>query len=553
MSTQIGSKECKDCGSSDACKIFQDDDKIDSYCFACETYFPPEENNVLPIKKATKTQSIPMDTNLINSLPTMAIADRKLRKETVEKFNVKVAMSETTQGVIDEHYYPDTLKGKLIGYEVRKCQAKQFKSIGDRKGEYDLWGQSHAAAGRKLFITEGRLDAMSLYQAIVDVRPEKYSSFEPAVVSLTRGVSHAVKDLMFAREFTGKYTEVVLAFDQDAAGEQAAREVLKVFPRFKVATFSENDPSAMVVNGKEKELYQSCVWDASYIRQGQVVDVEDIMEKAMERPKVGIPFPWPTLTKACFGVRPHHLHVVAAAPKIGKTDWQHQMVHHLCYSEGQKVGIFDLENSPVRTAKKIASKEAKLDFTRPDKEYDDQFLRDSLVSLQGKVRFYDRGASRDWSDIRVAIEEMHLLDGINIFMLDPITALISRYSASEANDKLNEICTDMADLVSLYPITIFCFSHVNPKPKGSKPHEAGAKCFSSELTGSRAIEKWFHYGHGIARDRTDDCPPEEKNVSKFYSLFDREYGQSYNADVYYDEDSVSYLETTSSFIGWKNK
>ena len=148
---------------------------------------------------------------------------------------------------------------------------------------------------------------------------------------------------------------------------------------------------------------------------------------------------------------------------------------------------------------------------------------------------------------------MHLLDGINIFMLDPITALISRYSASEANDKLNEICTDMADLVSLYPITIFCFSHVNPKPKGSKPHEAGAKCFSSELTGSRAIEKWFHYGHGIARDRTDDCPPEEKNVSKFYSLFDREYGQSYNADVYYDEDSVSYLETTSSFIGWKNK
>ena len=82
---------------------------------------------------------------------------------------------------------------------------------------------------------------------------------------------------------------------------------------------------------------------------------------------------------------------------------------------------------------------------------------------------------------------MHLLDGISLFFIDPLTALISRYNSSEANDKLNEICTDMADLVNLYPITLFCYSHVNPKPKGSKPHETGAKVLSSEFTVSRAM------------------------------------------------------------------
>jgi len=137
---------------------------------------------------------------------------------------------------------------------------------------------------------------------------------------------------------------------------------------------------------------------------------------------------------------------------------------------------------------------------------------------------------------------MHLLDNINIFFIDPLTALISRFSSSEANDKLNEICTDMADLVQNYPITIFCYSHVNPKPKGAKTHEQGGKVLSSEFTGSRAMEKWFHYGHGIMRDRTEECPPERKNMSTFQMLFDREYGQSYSCDVYFDEETVTYLE-----------
>ena len=217
-------------------------------------------------------------------------------------------------------------------------------------------------------------------------------------------------------------------------------------------------------------------------------------------------------------------------------------MHHLVYKEKVKVGVFDLENSPVKTAKKLASKEAKIDFTRPDREYSDELLHSTLMSLDGMVRFYDRGGSREWDDIRIAMEEMHLLDGINIFILDPLTALVSRYSASEANDKLNEIATDMADFVNKYPVTLFCYSHVNPKPKTSKPHEAGARVYSSEFTGSRAMEKWFHYGHGISRDRTEECPLERKNISEFYMLFDRDFGQSYLCDVYFDEATVTYLE-----------
>jgi len=547
MMTSLYKTSCPECGSSDARQVFlNDEEQKDSYCFACLTYFPPDNET----KEKIIYEEKPMKVEDIKEFPVSAIPDRKIRKETCELFDVRVGVSEEDGKTITHHYYPDHSKGRLVGHEVKEVETKKFRSVGDRKGELDLWGQHKCKGGKKLFITEGRLDAMSLYQAIIDNTPEKYRKYPPSVVSLTRGCSGAVKDLLNNREFIDNYQEVVLCFDQDSAGQKAVKEVLKVFPTFKVAKFELKDASDMYVAGLSRDLYQQTVWDSSVERQGQVVDVEDIIEKAMEKPKMGLSFPWPTVTKACFGIRPHTIHVVAAAPKLGKTDHEHQLVHHLVYNEHTKVGMFDLENSPVKTAKKLASKQKKKDFTRPGVEYTDEELKEGLESLNKKVRFYDRGGSREWEDIRIAIEEMHLLDGIDIFIIDPLTALISRYSASEANDRLNEICTDMADLINKYPITIFCYSHVNPKPKGSKPHEAGAKVYSSEITGSRALEKWFNYGHGISRDRTDECPEERKNMSEFYMLFDRDFGQSYKCDVYYDEPTVTYLEPER--VGYEN-
>jgi twinkle protein len=126
---------------------------------------------------------------------------------------------------------------------------------------------------------------------------------------------------------------------------------------------------------------------------------------------------------------------------------------------------------------------------------------------------------------------------------------VSMYTSSEANDMLNSIMTEMADLVMKYPITILCYTHVNPKPKTSTPHEKGAAVLSSEFTGSRAMEKWSHYAWGIRRDRSPDCPDERKNLSTFDLLFDRDFGQTASFDVYFDEPTVSYLEPTRAIAG----
>lgn len=71
----------------------------------------------------------------------------------------------------------------------------------------------------------------------------------------------------------------------------------------------------------------------------------------------------------------------------------------------------------------------------------------------------------------------------------------------------------MADLVNKYPITIFAFTHLNPKMKGVKSHEEGGKVLSQEFSGSRACEKWSNLGLGIERDRSDACPEENETTA----------------------------------------
>jgi twinkle protein len=102
--------------------------------------------------------------------------------------------------------------------------------------------------------------------------------------------------------------------------------------------------------------------------------------------------------------------------------------------------------------------------------------------------------------------------------------------------------TDLADLVNTYPITVICFSHVNPPLKGSKSHEEGGKILSGQFTGSRALEKWSHLGLGLERDRSADCPPDKVNHSIVKILYDRDFGASGSVDMFYDIDTTEYLE-----------
>ena len=269
---------------------------------------------------------------------------------------------------------------------------------------------------------------------------------------------------------------------------------------------------------------------------------DSLIEKALVRPKMGLSTCWPSLDKLTYGLHSHQIVVFGSYPKAGKSEWKNQLIYHITQHHNRPVGVYDLEVHPIKTLKQIASKEAKTNFLKPDNDYDDKLLSNALDKFKGKLYLYDRTGSRDWLDIKACIIEQHLLDNVCEFFLDPLTALISRFSSSEANDRLNEIMTDLADLVNTYPITVICFSHVNAPNKGSKSHEEGGKILSGQFTGSRALEKWSHLGLGLERDRSADCPVEQINHSTIKILYDRDFGASGSVDMFYDVETTEYLE-----------
>ena len=236
---------CPDCGSSDGNQVYSyDNQPDDSYCFACQTYFPPNDN-VTSIRPKQKVKEMNID---YSKLPFRELSDRGIRKDIAELYNVRVALSEADGKTITHHYYPDTKSGEVTGYEVREVATKDFKALGDRKGAVDLWGKNLASknGSNKLFITEGRCDAMALYQVITDNTPSKYKQYLPSVVSLTRGASSALKDMVNNRDFVEKYNEVILVLDNDEAGNKATKDIIKSFPLFKVANLPLKDANDML-------------------------------------------------------------------------------------------------------------------------------------------------------------------------------------------------------------------------------------------------------------------------------------------------------------------
>ncbi len=81
-------------------------------------------------------------------------------------------------------------------------------------------------------------------------------------------------------------------------------------------TFGEKDPCDMNFKDKSDE-FKKAFWKAAPNKPSQIVTVDDIYEKALALPEVGLSFPWPTATEKTLGIRRGEIHVVGAAPKIG--------------------------------------------------------------------------------------------------------------------------------------------------------------------------------------------------------------------------------------------
>ena len=177
---------------------------------------------------------------------------RGISEDTARKFDYQ-STTIADKSVEIANYFRD---GELVAQKLRGPD-KQFKWVG-KAGNAPLWGQWlwKSKGGKRLVITEGEVDAMTVCQVQGGTWP---------AVSLPSGSAGAVKAIKDNWEFVTSYEEIVLMFDEDDAGRDAAKKVAEIMPpgKCKIATLPFKDANDCMREGKSKAIINA-IWEAQH-------------------------------------------------------------------------------------------------------------------------------------------------------------------------------------------------------------------------------------------------------------------------------------------------
>tara|TARA_Y100000114_G_scaffold50443_2_gene46062 strand:- start:12533 stop:14266 length:1734 start_codon:yes stop_codon:yes gene_type:complete len=577
MSVKISGKLIKhipctsaSCTSSDGMALYKKESgEIDGYCFVCGHFDPSplESGQVLdqaqPSTAHSHSSAIAAKAEVRSSLnihqvsecPSLPILDRGIKQFTVDFYEVKTILNgydgKTPVATCFPYYKYDGPTPKLSGYKKRLIEDKIFTSIGDTKETMLFGAQKFLSGGKRLYITEGEMDCLALYQVLKELASPEFRHLEPCVVSLPHGAKSAANAIHANQKFINQFEETILVFDQDEPGREAANEVCSFMdPRkTKIATFSEKDPNDMLMLGKAQELKWAVLTKAKHYQPEGITTSSKLLTEALSPQLDGRPWPWPTLTKLTHGRRPG-LYGIGAGVGIGKTEFFHELIYFIAETEKKPLGIFLLEEAPQRTLRDAAGKHLNTPLHRPDIHCDSKDVESAIARFSEpteKLYLFDHKGSRDWDTIYSQCKYLAAVHGVRDIIIDPLTAIISH---EENTDRmLHKIMADMAVLTQApYNCTVYYSSHLNEPPRDRIPHEEGGRVKESHFAGSRAMIRFSNLILGLERNK-QDIDVVQRNTTICRVLKDRDFGTATGEtfEIYYNPETGRYLEENEDF------
>ena len=206
-----------------------------------------------------------------------AIPDRRISQGIAQKFGVTVEFS--SEGKIVKHHYPyyDKDSNTPTGTKVRQVENKGFYATGNFDNVGLFGQQAFKEGGKYITITEGEADALAVSEMFDGKWP---------VVSIRSGASGAVKDIKANLEWLESFENVVVCFDNDKAGQEAAQSVLSLFTpnKAKNVTLPMKDAGDMLRAKKVADFVKEW-WNAKSYRPDGIVSGLDTWNLLLEQQK----------------------------------------------------------------------------------------------------------------------------------------------------------------------------------------------------------------------------------------------------------------------------
>jgi len=529
---------CENCGSSDAKALYDDGQ---THCYACDTHGRIDKNTGEFMKAQPKVVKMEQMTN--QTFTYSAITDRRISLETCRKYGVGISRSGT---VIDHHKYKYyNSSGDHVASKFRRTQDKAFWSEGDLSSCV-LFGQNLFNQGGKFItICEGEIDAMSAYELMGSKWPS---------ISLKNGATSAVKNCKDALEYLNKFETIVLSFDNDKPGREAAEKVARLFEpnKCKIMNLELKDANEYLKTG-QREKFTQAWWNAKTYTPAGIINLKDLRGSLFEEDySETCMYPWPQMNEKTYGMRTGELVCFTSGAGMGKSSVMRELMYHLMHNTKDNIGILALEENTKNTAWNIMSVEAdaRLYIREIREKYTPKQIEDWFDDTVGSGRFFafDHFGSVENDEILDRVRYMAKALDIKWVVLDHLSILVSgQEDNGDERKSIDILMTKLRSLVEETGIGLLLVSHLR-RPSGDRGHEDGREVSLSHLRGSASIA---HLSDSvIALERNQQADDEiEANTTTVRILKNRYTGDTGVACyLHYNKDTGRMTQIDNPFL-----
>jgi twinkle protein len=506
---------------------------------------------VVPITKAIEKKKTFTDINDVKYEPlgTKAIKymeSRGISKKTLDVFGVKQTMRTASNGVYCEHYvfeyYDEKGTRPYVSYRyVGEPMSNEDKGgcIPDTKAI--LWNMDKVDTQKELIITEGQIDAMSVYEA----------GFKN-VVSIPAGANN-LNWIEYCYDWLSSVKKFVLLIDDDKAGYQFADNASKRLgaERCMVVTCAGyNDPNDFLKSEGADKLSRFLQDEVSK----KLLGFTNMGKRNKKSNKISIPFEtgFRDVDRHLEDLKTSEISIILARTNEGKSTFGSQVIAH-ALGQNEKVFLYTGEMSDDKTElwlqSQVVGKTAGAYKKEVNKYGDERFLIKDEYSAALEKWYderwfvFDKDAGKySYKTVLDVMEKAFKRKGIKLFIIDNLMQIMDD-SSGEYFQEQTKVIKAMKQFSTQYNVHVMIMVHPN-KDGG----EDGVALIKNHINGSSNISALADTVIGIERIRTDyfhETSQEEyilkKGIDKSYALVD-ENGKFYSAiiRVLKDRESKGY-------------
>jgi twinkle protein len=465
--------------------------------------------------------------------------DRGISDQTLKRYKVRIHPDATNPAYAFQYM---TCEGERA--HVKYCSLARDdrgrKKIWSTPPFPTLWGWwTVTPHDRSVIITEGEIDAMTLYQMNPDM----------PVMSMHSGTGN-LNWIDNDYHALNQFETIYLVTDRDDAGDKCAEEVSKRLGQARVMRvpipMPYNDVNDAFMSGDERMVEWTNLLEKAYFYTPETIRKPSSFVKEAKRyvakakkEKEHNTFMFPSVP---FAYRDGETTIVSGEPGHGKSDWLYQSHIHEMHM-GKKVMICSLEIPPAKMLAILVQQKVGGEPTDEQIDTTAKWLDEKMVYHSGKS---PRGAdfSLKWEELLDDMEYAYRRYGITRFVIDSLHFLVMK-DDYEKQDKIT-VQLQQFNLNHNTHTALVAHSNLKGRKEGSIPSR-------HDVEGSGGMIKPIDNGitiwrHEEKQSRVQDPDKYDTTLEKAEALHDgvmkiwkqRETGDHGTWKMYFDKGSRTF-------------